>query len=347
MILGLVRREDEPKEKRLYSYIEIDGDPAESRHAALSPYLFDASRLNNRHLVVEEISGPLMPVGKLISGAQPIDDGNYIFDVAQRNEFLAKEPTAVKFLHPYVGSEEYINGSQRWILALQNARPEELRKMPSVIERMQAVRAFRHQSKRKSTLKIADEPTRYNVEVIPTRPFLVIPEVSSELREYVPIGWLEPPTIPSNLVRILPDADLWDFGLITSRVHMAWLRNIGGRLESRYRYSIGIVYNPFPWPDADEKTREKIRAFARAILDARKNHPESTFADLYDPNVMPNDLRKAHRDLDAAVDRLYRKEPFASDRERVEHLFKLYENLTAPMLAVASAPKKRGRKALK
>jgi hypothetical protein len=152
---------------------------------------------------------------------------------------------------------------------------------------------------------------------------------------------LKPPIIPGDSSLILQDADLWDFGLVTSRMHMAWLRNIGGRLKSDYRYSIGIVYNPFPWPDADDRTRAKIEGLAQAVLDARNNHPDSTLADLYDPDVMPPDLRKAHRELDAAVDRLYRNEPFASDRERVEHLFALYEKLSAPMLAAAAPDKRR------
>jgi hypothetical protein len=158
----------------------------------------------------------------------------------------------------------------------------------------------------------------------------------------VPIGWLEPPTIPSNLVRVLLNAIRSDFALITSRMHMAWLRNIGGRLESRYRYSIGIVYNPFPWPQLDEPAKQKLEKLAQAVLDARAAHAGATLADLYDPDVMPPDLRKAHRALDEAVDRLYRKEPFASDRERVEHLFGLYEKLTAPMFAAAKP--KRGLK---
>jgi hypothetical protein len=166
--------------------------------------------------------------------------------------------------------------------------------------------------------------------------------VSSERRDYVPIGWLEPPIIPSNLVRVLLNATLSDFALITSRMHMAWLRFIGGRLASRYRYSIGIVYNPFPWPPLDLAAKTKLEKLAKTVLDARAAHEGATLADLYDPDVMPEDLRKAHRALDEAVDRLYRKEPFASDRDRVEHLFGLYEKLTAPMLAAAKP--KRGRK---
>ena len=216
--------------------------------------------------------------------------------------------------------------------------------MPLVVERVKRVKEFRSESKRQVTRELANTPTKFAFTTIPKAPFLVIPEVSSERREYVPIGWLEPPTIPSNLVRVVLEADLWDFGLVTSRMHMAWLRNIGGRLKSDYRYSIGIVYNPFPWPDVAEKIKEKIRVVAQSLLDARKSHPDSTLADLYDPDTMPPDLRKAHKALDDAVDRLYRKEPFQSDRERVEHLFKLYEILTAPMLAAAAVPKKRGRK---
>jgi hypothetical protein len=344
VIIGLTRRDDEPKEKRLFSYDDIKGDPHESRHVALTPYLFDASGLADRHLFVRERSLPLCNIPSLVSGTQPIDDGNYIFDPNERAAFLTAEPMAVEYLRPYMGSIEYINGFKRWILCLKGAKPSDLRNMPHIVQRMQRVKAFRAKSQRKSTLAIANYPDRFNVEVIPNRAFLVIPEVSSECRDYVPIGWLEPPTIPSNLLLVLLNAALADFALITSRMHMAWLRNIGGRLESRYRYSIGIVYNPFPWPQLDLAAKTKLEKLAKTVLDARAAHEGATLADLYDPDVMPEDLRKAHRALDEAVDRLYRKEPFASDRERVEHLFGLYEKLTAPMPAAAAAKPKRGRK---
>lgn len=362
VIIGLTNRENEPKEKRLFSYVDVDGDPVESRHTSLSPYLFDASQLQNKHLVVQEINRPLGDVKRPVIGSKPIDGGYYIFTEEERAELLSNEPGAAEFLRPYIGAEEFINGDIRYILALQGASPRALRELPKVVERMSLVARFRRgeipskkdaaegravgKARAKDTIRLAEIPQSYHVNVIPAEPFLVIPKVSSERRSYVPIGWLEPPTVPSDLVFVLERADLWDFGLITSRMHMAWLRNIGGRLESRYRYSIGIVYNPFPWPYGDEMVRTKLRTLAQAVLDARKSHPDSTLADLYDPDTMPPDLRKAHKELDHAVDRLYRKEPFASDRERVEHLFKLYENLTAPMLAAASAPKKRGRKAL-
>jgi|SRR5579862_8167106 len=333
VIIGLAQRAYEPKEKRLFSYDDINGDPVESLHGALSPYLFDAGGLADKHLVVEERSKPICEAPRLVSGTQPIDDGNYIFDDSERAAFLAGEPNAERLLHPYVGSIEYINELSRWILFLKGVSPAELRRLPAVVERMQRVKEFRHKSKRKSTLAIADYPDKYNVEVIPDRPFLIIPEVSSERREYVPIGWLEPPTIPSNLVRVLLDADLWHFGVLTSRMHMSWLRYIGGRLKSDYRYSIGVVYNPYPWPEATVAQRGRVRALAQAVLDARAMFPDATLADLYDVDVMRPELRRAHRALDAAVDGLYRAASFTGDRERVEHLFGLYEKLISPLIA--------------
>ena len=241
-----------------------------------------------------------------------------------------------------MGAREYLQGGERWILALQEASPATLKEMPGVRERMAAVRRYRAKSKRKSTLAIADIPTRYNVEVLPAAPFLVVPEVSSERREYVPIGWLEPPTIPSNLVRILENASLPDFALLTSAMHMAWLRHIGGRLKSDYRYSIGLVYNTFPTPP-DDADRSELERLAQAVLDARAAHPDATLADLYAPDLMPPDLRRAHRTLDRAVDRLYRRKRFASERERVEHLFTLYEKMRAPLEAGMRGKRRRRR----
>ena len=199
---------------------------------------------------------------------------------------------------------------------------------------MNLVREFRSKSRRKSTLAIADYPTCYNVKVIPAASFLVVPKVSSERREYVPVGWLEPPTIPSDLVFVLQDATLEDFSLLTSAMHMAWLRHIGGRLESRYRYSIGLVYNTFPTPPGFQERHvnlSKLAPFAQAVLDARAAHPDATLADLYDPDLMPPNLHKAHQALDRAVDRLYRRTGFASERERVAYLLMLYEKTRAPL----------------
>ena len=248
IIIGLDRRKAARREKRLFTYPDIKGDPDESSHAALSPYLFDASGLSDPHLVVRRERTPINGMARLIIGSKPIDDRNYIFNAVERAEFLGVEPRAEQWLRPFIGTQEYLHNEERWILALHDATPNVLAQMPKVRERIAAVRTFREASTSAPTRKLATTPTLYHVNVIPAEPFLVIPEVSSERREYAPIGWLEPPIIPSNLVRILIDASLTDFGLLTSAMHMAWLRNIGGRLESRYRYSIGVVYNTFPIP---------------------------------------------------------------------------------------------------
>ncbi len=343
VIIGLDGRDTVRPKKRLFTYPDINGDPEETEHSVLSPYLFDASWIADPHLTVREESAPGNGLPKLISGSQPIDDGQYIFSSEQaRDEFLSAEPAAAPFLRPYVSALDYLRNRHRWILALHDAPPNVLAGMPMVRERIARVREFRSRSKRKQTLMLADYPTRYNVNVIPTAPFLVVPEVSSERRDYVPIGWLEPPTIPSNLVRILEDATLTHFALLTSAMHMAWLRHIGGRLKSDYRYSIGLVYNTFPTPPA-KANLSKLEPLATAVLNARLAYPDATLADLYDPDLMPPVLRRAHQAIDRAVDRLYRRTGFNSERERAEHLFMLYEKMRAPLGIGVKKPKRRRR----
>ncbi len=327
-ILGLDRRDRAGAEKRLFSYPDIRGEPEESRHTVLSPYLFDASGLTDPHLTVRGESQPINSMPKLIIGSKPIDGGHYIFNAEERKAFLEKEPDASPFLRPFVGAREYLQGGERWIFALHDAPPNTLAELPLVRERIAAVRAYRQASKSKPTIKLAETPTLYHVNVLPAESFLVIPEVSSERREYVPLGWLEPPVIPSNLVRVLENATLADFALLTSSMHMAWLRHVGGRLESRYRYSIGLVYNTFPTTlgfRCDETDLSHLEVHAQAVLDARAEWPTSTLANLYDPDLTPPNLRRAHQALDRAVDRLYRRAPFTSERDRIEHLFTLYE----------------------
>ena len=330
VILGLDRREGVRKEKRLFSYPDINGEPEESTHAVLSPYLFDAGGLSDPHMVVREESSPINGMGRLIIGSKPIDGGHYIFDEEERAAFLEAEPEAESFLRPFIGAREYLQGGLRWILALHDAQPDKLAKLPRVRERIAAVRAYRQASKSGPTKKLAETPTLYHVNVLPTSPFLVIPEVSSERREYAPIGWLEPPVIPSNKLRLLVNATLSEFALLTSAMHMAWTRFIGGRLKSDYSYSVGVNYNTFPLPpkNADLSGLEPL---AQGVLDIRAMHPGSTLANLYDPDLMPPDLRRAHQAVDRAVDRLYRRGGFSSERERVEHLFMEYEKMQVPL----------------
>jgi hypothetical protein len=191
---------------------------------------------------------------------------------------------------------------------------------------------------------LARTPTKFHVTVIPKEPFLCLPETGSERREYAPIGYLHPPAVPSNLVKVIEDATPWRFAILTSAAHMAWFKYVGGRLKSDPRYSTGLVYNTFPWPSLTDSDKARLDVLAEGILDARAAHAGATLADLYDPDAMPPNLRAAHRANDMAVDRLYRRAPFESDRERVEHLFGLYEKMTSGFLAMEK-PSRRGKRA--
>jgi len=334
VIIGLCVQGFEPEEKRLFHYQALKGEPVQTTHKKLSPYLIDASTLNNPYLVIKEEPRSLMNYPPLIIGSKPIDDGNYIFTDEQKEVFLQTEPEATPFIRPFIGALEFINGKRRWILALHQAAPQLLRKLPKTLQRVEAVRKFRLASKSKPTQVLANTPNLYHVNVIPEQSFLVIPEVSSENRNCIPIGYLKPPVIPSNKLRVLQDAQLWHFAILTSQIHMAWMRQVTGRMKSDYMYSIGVVYNTFPWPEGlkdNTKAQEKLSELAQNILDARKNHPEATLADLYHNATMPPDLRKAHITLDKAVDKLYQKAPFKDDSERVALLFSRYEALISRM----------------
>ena len=246
VIIGLNTTEHAPRDRRLFAYEDLNGEPLEGRHAVITPYLFDGGALANPHLVVHGEGRPINGLSQLIIGSKPIDNGLYIFDAEERLAFLDAESDAAPLLHPFIGAREYLQGGERWILALHGLSPSTLACLPLVRKRIAAVRTYRRASKSKPTQQLAETPTLYHVNVLPTASFLVLPKVSSERREYVPIGWLEPPTIPSDLVFVLENATLADFALLTSAMHMAWLRHIGGRLKSDYRYSIGVVYNTFP-----------------------------------------------------------------------------------------------------
>ncbi len=343
VIIGLDAREAARTEKRLFSYPDINGEPEESRHAALSPYLFDAGGLADPHLTVREESKPLNGMRKLITGTQPLEDGWLTFSTEEKTAFIEREPDSVPYFRPFPGAREFIRGQERWILHTADIPPQILRQLPMIRERLQAVRDFRSKSKRQTTRRLSDYPSSYGVTVVPETSFLIIPQTSSERRDYVPIGWLEPPVIPSEKLRLLPEATLIHFALLTSAMHMAWMRAVTGRMKSDYMYSVGVVYNTFSVPPKDADL-SKLEPLAQAVLDERAAHPEATLADLYDPDLMPPDLRRAHQSLDRAVDALYRRGGFASERERVEHLFALYEKMRAPLEArVNKKPRRRRR----
>jgi len=229
VIIGLDHQERARKTKTLFSYPRSSNDPEKTQHAFVSPYLLDAKTRSQACLTVRESSRPLNGMKPMIIGSQPIDRGHYIFTATKRAAFLETEPEAAPLLRPFVGAREFLQGGQRWILALHEVSPAVLARLPEVHKRIAAVRTFRQRSRRRSTQKLAETPNLYQVNVLPDAPFLVIPETSSKRRKYVPIGWLKPPTIPSNSTKVILGADAIDFALLTSAMHMAWLRAVGGR----------------------------------------------------------------------------------------------------------------------
>lgn len=332
VIIGFALRDTD--RKTIFDYDKPDSEPHARVASNINPYLVDA-----QDLVLLRRHKPLCDVPEIGIGNKPIDGGNYLFTAEEKNEFLKKEPRAKQWFRRWIGSEEFINGYERWCLWLGNCPPEELRHMPEALNRVEAVRTFRLASISAPTRKLADLPTRFHVENMPDSPYLLIPEVSSERRNYIPMGFMNPSTLSSNLVKIIPHAERFHFGILSSSMHMAWARYICGRLKSDYRYSKDIVYNNFPWPDKPtEKQVAAVEQAAQAVLDARAAHPESSLADLYDPVAMPPDLRRAHQALDKAVDAAYGKKTFTSDAERVAFLFDLYHHYTS--LLPAPEPKK-------
>ena len=266
----------------------------------INAYLVEAD-----NVFVESRNKPLCSVPEIGIGNQPIDGGNYLFTEDEKNEFIAKEPLSEKWFKPWIGSQEFINRYYRYCLWLGDCPPNELRKMPECMKRVQAVMNLRMESKRVSTKKLADTPTRFQTENMPDGTSILIPETSSENRRYIPMGFVSPDILCSNAVRLIPNADLYHFGVLTSNVHMAWTRTVCGRLKSDYRYSKDIVYNNFPWPDPTPEQKAKIEQTAQAILDARALYPDCSLADLYDELTMPPELRRAHQANDKAVMQAY------------------------------------------
>ena len=266
----------------------------------INGYLLDAD-----NVFVESRSKPICDVPEIGIGNKPIDGGNYLFTKEEMEQFINDEPQSQQYFKPWYGSQEFINRCPRYCLWLGDCSPNELRKMPACMRRVEAVREMRLSSKSAGTVKLADKPTRFHVENMPTGTYVVIPEVSSERRKYIPMGFMTPDILCSNLVKIVPDATLYHFGILTSNVHMAWMRAVCGRLKSDYRYSKDIVYNNFPWPTPTEAQKAKIEQTAQAILDARAMYPDCSLADLYDEVTMPPELRRAHQANDKAVMQAY------------------------------------------
>ena len=288
----------------------------------INGYLIEAD-----NIVIESRTNPICKVNTIRMGNQPIDDGNYIFTEEEMAEFIRIEPKSKPYFHLFYGSREFINRIPRYCLWLGDCSPKELHSMPECMKRIENVRQFRLSSKRASTLRLADTPTRFQTENMPTTNYIVIPEVSSQNRRYVPMGFMTPDIMCSNKVRLIPNATLYHFGVLTSNVHMAWMRTVCGRLKSDYDYSIKIVYNNFPWCNPTPEQKAKIEKTAQAILDARALYPDCSLADLYDETTMPPELRKAHQANDFAVMAAYGFDRKITESECVAELMKRYQEL--------------------
>jgi hypothetical protein len=272
-----------------------------------------------------------------------VTTSNLILEETDRSDLLARDPSAGKWLKPFVGTDELISGEWRWCLWLKDANHAELGRSAPIQERLERVRAGRLKSPTPSVKKAARYPTLFTQDRQPNVEYLAVPEVSSETREYIPIAFLPPSVIASNKLMIIPGAPLHYFAILTSAMHMGWMRTVAGRLESRYSYA-PAVYNSFPWPDLDAAKIAQLDALARAVLDARKKLAPMSLDELYDADNMPPALRKAHDQLDKAVDRLYRRSAFNFERERVELLFQLFQKAAAPLDTTTQATPTRTRR---
>lgn len=290
----------------------------------INSYLMDAE-----NIFIDSKSKPICNVPPMNFGNMPRDGGGFILTDEEKEELIKKEPLSAKWIHHYIGAEEFINNKSRWCLWLVGANPHELKQCPTVMKRIEFVRNFRLKSKAESTRKFASTPMIFAQITQPSNEdYIIIPSVSSEKRRYIPIGFMSKNTIASNAVQIIPNAELYHFGILTSNVHMAWMRALAGRLEMRYRYSKDIVYNNFPWPNPTKEQQAKIEKTAQAILTAREIYKDCSLADLYDEVAMPPELRKAHQFNDKAVMEAYGFwGKVKTESECVSELMKLYQKL--------------------
>ena len=321
VIVGFSRKDDKQRELVIFDNEKV------TNASHINAYLMDAP-----DVFIGSRPVPICDIPRIGIGNKPIDGGNYLFTKEEMEEFIKVEPKAAHYFKPWYGSEEFIHQKPRYCLWLGDCSPAELRQMPHCMKRIEAVKETRLASKSAGTRNLANRPTRFHVENMPNTNYIIIPSVSSEKRRYVPMGFMSPDVLSSNLVLIIPDATLYHFGILESIVHMAWMRAVCGRLKSDYRYSKDVVYNNFPWPTPTEKQKAKIEQTAQAILDARAKYPDSSLADLYDELTMPAELRKAHQQNDKAVLQAYGFDVKLLDEGNeplvVAELFKLYQEMT-------------------
>ena len=329
----------ETNNKRIFEYEDIKGEAHEIKAKNINQYLVDA-----KDILIEKRTTPICSVPNIKFGNQPIDGGFLLLTEEERNIANKQDLNIPKYIRKYVGSIEFINNIPRYCLWLKDAEPNDLRKSDFISERLKSVKKFRESSTRKETRELANRPSQFAFVSHNESEYIIIPSVSSERRKYIPIGFMPSNIIASNLCLIIPNAKLFHFGLLTSEMHMTWVRNLCGRLKSDYRYSNSIVYNNYPWPEnPSDKQIKTIEEKAQQVLDVRASFSTSSLADLYNPLTMPPTLVKAHNELDKAVDAAYSKQAFTSEAKRMEFLFELYEKYTADLFSKEKPKKKKGK----
>nr|WP_301927823.1 DNA methyltransferase [Ferruginibacter sp.] len=318
-------------EKKIYEYENIKGEPHEVRVKNINPYLVEGN-----DTILASRNKPICNVPEISYGSMANDGGNLLLDDVEMNNMISKEPLIKTFIKPFLGSREFINGIKRWCIWLKDIPPNQYAQLKGIVLKIQAVKDYRLKSTRIATQKLADYPMLFGEIRQPHSDYLLIPGVSSENRKYIPVGFLSKDIIASDLARTIPTATLFSFGIITSLMHMTWMKYVCGRLKSDYRYSNNLVYNNYPWPEnPTDKQKGTVEKAAEQVLNARAQFPDSSLADLYDPNIMPPILVKAHQQLDKAVDICYGTKAFASEAKRMEFLFELYERYLEGMFVKA------------
>ncbi len=322
--------------KRIFEYENLKSEPHEIKVKNVNPYLIEG-----KDMFITARTKPLCNVPEIIKGSETTDDGHFMLSKEEVNLLIEKYPESRNIIRPFLGGGDFINGNVRYCLWLKDAIPNEIRHIPLVQDRIERVKNFRLASSKARTRHWASFPTLFSEDRQPKSKFLMLPKVSSERRAYIPFAYIEPEFIVNNTASFIPEASLFLFGVLESKMHMTWMSYVCGRMKSDYIYSNKIVYNNYPWPEnPTDKQKEQIEKAAQKVLDARAEFPNSSLADLYDPLTMPPILVKAHNELDKAVDLAYRSQPFISDANRMEFLFELYEKYTAGLFAVEKKTRK-------
>ena len=325
--------------KIIFEYENIKGEPHATIANNINPFLVDGD-----DIIIVSRGKPICNVPIITSGIKPVDGGNLLLSDEEKIDLININPQNAQYIMPLISGKEYLNGQKRWCLWLDKIKPSELGKNKDILQRVQKVKEFRLQSKKNATRDAASKPTLFAEYRPPYKDFILVPLTSSENRVYIPLEFFNYSCIVNNSSSIIPNATLYHFGVLTSKVHMAWVKIVCGRLKSDFRYSNKIVYNNYPWPkEVSDKQKEAVESAAQNVLDTRLKYPDSSLADLYDPLTMPPDLVKAHNALDRAVDKCYRSKAFTSEMERLEYLFMLYNQYTEPLIKLNKESKKKRR----